>query len=155
MSQFLKLLVFETISIQGLNNLIFEEPFIGLEKTSLDYLYWSIIIKTFNISKLQIKLEIQKHDKLHKVVGFVKFWFYLKIIVGIKLNFQILQLVKSVKKWLFQYIYFFFPKKGQLLENSVVEYENKTHNTVEEHFLDFGYWGDLNIDRYFHISFPH
>ena len=111
MSQFLKLLVFETISIQGLNNLIFEEPFIGLEKTSLDYLYWSIIIKTFNISKLQIKLEIQKHDKLHKVVGFVKFWFYLKIIVGIKLNFQILQLVKSVKKWLFQYIFFFSKKR--------------------------------------------
>ena len=115
MSQFLKLLVFETISIQGLNNLIFEEPFIGLEKTSLDYLYWSIIIKTFNISKLQIKLEIQKHDKLHKVVGFVKFWFYLKLIVGIKLNFQILQLVKSVKKWLFQYIFFFFSKKRTII----------------------------------------
>ena len=74
-----------------------------------------------------------------------------------KVEFPDIAIGKISEKMAFSILFYFilFQKKGQLLENSVVEYENKTHNTVEEHFLDFGYWGDLNIDRYFHISFPH
>lgn len=48
-------------------------------------------------------------------------------------NFHILQVVKLLKNDILH----FFQKNGQILENSVIEYQNKTKNTAEEPFASF------------------